>query len=150
MCLCPYLKISLTDLEAGENFTKNTRWPVSKYKLENKDKKGTLSLCYSSLRLSGKHLIMLGRELDPADDDTWDSLHPLSSGGTPHFRKAAPRARHLEIWTKRLSCRGIVSSLAPLPTDLSLLVLPIKFMTRKNSQGKEANPTTLLINNAKV
>lgn len=81
MCLCPYLKISLTDLEAGENFTKNTHWPVSKYKLENKDKTSTLSLCYSSLHLSGEHLIMPDGELDPAEDDTWDRLHPLNLGG---------------------------------------------------------------------
>jgi len=90
VCLCPYLKISLTDLEAAENFTKNTRWPVSKYKLENKDKKGTLHLRCSSLHLSGEHLIMPDGELDPADDNTWDSLHPLSSRGLLTLGKPLP------------------------------------------------------------
>lgn len=77
---------------------KNTGCLVSES--ENKDEKGTLRPCYSSLNLSGEHLLMPEGELDPADEDAWDSVHPLSSRRTPCFRRAAPRPWHLEMWRK--------------------------------------------------
>lgn len=46
VCLCPCLKIGLTALEAVGNITTNTHCPVSKYMLENTDKKDTVSPCY--------------------------------------------------------------------------------------------------------
>lgn len=64
-------------------------------------------------------------ELDPADGDTWDNLHPLSSEGTPHFRKAAAKHSFGDL-DKEVKLLRLVSSLSPLPTDTSLLVLLIK------------------------
>lgn len=75
---------------------------------------------------------------------------PIEFRESCHFRKAAHRPWYLEIWTKGLKCHGIMSSLIPLLIDPSLLFLRIKLMRRKNSQGKEANSTTLLINNTQV
>lgn len=75
---------------------------------------------------------------------------PIEFRESYHFRKAASRPWYLKIWTQGLRCHGVMSSLIPLAIDPSLLVLLVKLMRRKNSQGKEANSTTMLINNTKV
>lgn len=112
LCLCPYLKISLTDLEASENFTKNTIWPVSKNKLENVDKKGSLGLCLSSLHSSVEHLIEPYAKLDPADGtSTWDSLHSHSSESLGTSGKLFPS---LGIWRSGQSGCNSMASCHPL------------------------------------